>query len=91
MVSNIFKIEEYSKMHLESDHLTYLIMFAVGKLSGGTSIQDESIALSAFMCRFGGLTPVNEDAASKFVTNHMTTYCDIEVNYADGEKRNVNC
>jgi len=66
-------------------------MFAAGKLSGGESIKEESIALSAFMCRFGGLTPVNEDAASTFVTNHMATYCDIELNYADGDKRNVKC
>jgi hypothetical protein len=80
-----------NNMHSESDHLTTLIMFAAGKLSGGTSIQDESTALSAFMCRFGGLTPVNQDAASKFVTNHMATYCDIELNYTDGEKRDVKC
>ena len=80
-----------NNMHSELDNLTTLIIFAAGKLSGGASIQDESTALSAFMCRFGGLTPVNEDAASKFVTNHMATYCDIELNYAGGEKRNVKC
>ena len=83
---------KWNKMYPDSDHLTELVRFAVGKLSGSKSIQPESIALSAFMCRFGGLTPVSEDAASNFVTNHMaTTYCDIEVNFDGTKKRHVNC
>ena len=58
---------KWNKMYPDSDyHLTELVRFAVGKLSGSKSIQPESIALSAFMCRFGGLTPVNEDAASNY-------------------------
>ena len=73
--------------------LEQLVYFAVSKLCGHINTHKEHTTLSLFMCRFGGLNPVDYCNASLFVTNCMATYVKLEVNYDYGnkDKKHVTC
>jgi len=68
-----------------------LVHFAVTKLCGGGNDHLNHAALSLFMCRFGGLNPVDYFQATLFVNNCMATYVKLEVGYDDQDNRSVTC
>jgi hypothetical protein len=60
------------------DQLIQLVRIAVERLKGGSmTTPPETFHLALFMCRFGGLYPVDYTSSSDFVMNHMAKYTSI--------------